>query len=408
MGEVVVISRRTLIASLPLAAVASTARAQTPVTYTFSNSVDFTGPFADVMPSWHSGHRAMVAWWNDTRGRELGVKVVLKVHDMHYDTAVTAQSWPGILASDKPVLHMGMGTPDLIGLMKRLPDDKVPMTMPTAMVGLVWAPNGWSFSFRPTYSHEFAALFARLQQQLPDKRPLRIGTVSTQGRAGYEDQVNGVVHLAKTYPDRFVIADQQWVDDNPVDATDQIRRMGVQKPDIVMIGATTSQVIAVARARKDLGLTLPIVSSSHNGLSEVAKVIPLADLEGDFSVFAFAPYNEKTLPARDVYQKYHNEAGAWGIVAAQAAAQTVLSLRMLEAAMTAAGKSGVTGQAMYDALMAKPYTEAEMLGLTPELRFDKTRPFPIGEIKAKALVVRKAEIVPYSSDWMAAPELTKW
>jgi len=402
------ISRRTLIASLPAVAVASTARAQTPVTYTFSNSVDFTGPFADVMPSWHSGHRAMAAWWNDTRGRELGAKVVLKVHDMHYDTAVTAQSWPGILASDKPVLHMGMGTPDLIGLMKRLPDDKVPMTMPTAMVGLVWAPNGWSFSFRPTYSHEFAALFARLQQQLPDKRPLRIGTVSTQGRAGYEDQVNGVVHLAKTYPDRFVIADQQWVDDNPVDATDQIRRMGAQKPDIVMIGATTSQVIAVARARKDLGLTLPIVSSSHNGLSEVAKVIPLADLEGDFSVFAFAPYNEKTLQARDVYQQYHNEGGTWGIVAAQAAAQTVLSLRILEAAMATAGKSAVTGQAMYDALMAKPYTETDMLGLTPDLHFDKTRPFPTGEIKAKALVVRKAEIVPYSPDWMVAPELTKW
>ena len=407
-GRNAMLTRRTLIAAVPALAAASAARADDPVTYAFSNSVDFTGPFADVMPSWHSGHRVMVDWWNDTSGKQLGVKIVLKVHDLRYDTAATAQSWPGILSGDKPILHLGMGTPDLVALMKRLPEDKVPMTMPTAMVGLVWAPNGWEFSVRPTYSHEFAALFARLQQQLPDNRALKIATVSTQGRAGYEDQVNGVVHLAKMYPDRFTIADQQWVDDNPIDATEQVQRMGAKQPDVVMIGATTAQVIAVARARQDLGLKLPIVSSSHNGLSEVAKAIPLKDLEGDFSVFAFAPYNQPNLPARDAYQKYHTDPGAWGIVAAQSAAQTILSLRVLETAMQAAGKSGVTGPAMYDAIMAKPYTEEEMLGMTPTIRFDKSRPFPIGEIKAKALVVRNGEIVPFTEDWMIAPELTKW
>jgi branched-chain amino acid transport system substrate-binding protein len=402
------ISRRALLASLPAAALATSARADAPQTYIFSNSVDFTGPFADVMPSWHSGHRAMVAWWNDTVGKRDGVQVVLKVHDLRYDTAVTAQTWPSILATDKPVLHLGMGTPDLVALMKRLPEDHVPMTMPTAMVGLVWAPNGWDFSFRPTYSHEFAALFSHLQATLPDQRPLRIGTVSTQGRAGYEDQVNGVVHLAKMYPDRFVIADQQWVDDAPVDATDQVRRMGAKQPDVVMIGATTAQVIAVARARRDLGISLPIASSSHNGLTEVAKAIPLAELEGDFSVFSFAPYNQPELEAADIFKKYHTEGGSWGIVAAQSAAQTVLSLRMLEAAIGTAGKNAVTGQAMYDALLARPYSEADMLGLTPALQFDKTRPFPIGEIKAKALTVRKGEIIPLTADWMPAPELTKW
>lgn len=402
------ITRRTLIASLTAAAAGRAARADAPASYTFSNSVDFTGPFADVMPSWHSGHIAMVAWWNDTRGKELGAEVVLKVHDLRYDTAVTVQSWPGILATDKPVLHLGMGTPDLVGLMKRLPDDKVPMTMPTAMVGLVWKPNGWEFSCRPTYSHEFAALFSYLQGRLPDKRPLRIATVSTQGRAGYEDQVKGVVHLAGMYPERFTIADQQWVDDNPIDVTDQIRRMAAAKPDIVMIGATTSQVIAVARARKDLGITLPIASSSHNGLSEAAKAIPLAELEGDYSVFAFAPYNQPDLPARDAYQKYHGDNGAWGIVAAQSATQTVLSLRVLETAIAKMGKTGVTGQAMYDALLSRPFTEAEMLGLTSTLQFDTSRPFPIGAIKAKALTVRNGAIVPLTEDWMPAPELTKW
>ena len=405
------LSRRTVVASA-LAGTAATLTATRAgaaiASITFSTAVDYTGPFADVMPSWHSGHRAMAAWWNDTEGKRLGAEVVLKVHDMRYNTGVVAQSWPGILASEKPAMYLGMGTPDLIALMKRLPSDKVPMIMPTAMLGLVWKPNGWGFTFRPTYSHEFAALFAYLQTRLPDKRALRIATVSTKGRAGYEDQVNGIVHLTRLYPDRFKIADQQWVADNPVDATDQVRRMGAEKPDVVMIGATTAQVVAVAKARKDLGLSFPIASSSHNGITETRKVIPLADLEGDFSVFSFAPYNQPGLPAAAAYEKYHTAPGSWGIVAAQAAAQTVLACRILEAAIGKVGVAKADGQALYDAILGNPYTEAAMLGLTATLRYDTSRPFPIGEVKAKALTVRNGAIVPLTQDWMPCPELSKW
>ncbi len=389
-----------------LTAGAGAALAQT--TYNFSTAVDFSGPFADVMGSWHSGHRAMVAWWNDTRGKEIGVKVDLKVHDTRYDTSVVARTWPEIVAKDKPVMHLGMGTPDLVALMKRLPEDEIPMLMPTAMVALVWAPKGWHYSFRPTYSHEFAALFSDMQGKLADKRALRIGTVSTQGRAGYEDQVKGVVKLAQTYPDRFVIADQQWVDDNPVNVTEQVRRMSAAKPDVIMIGATTAQVVAVAKGLKELGLTIPIASSSHNGLSEVAKVVPLADLEGSFSVFSFAPFNQANLEARTVYEKYKSGDGTWGIVAAQSAAQTVLALRSLENAIKKVGKDKVTGEAMYRALLETPVTEKDMLGLTPDLAFDNTRPFPSGKLRAKAVVVKGGALTPYTTDWMDVPALEKW
>ena len=110
--------------------------------YVMSASADFTGPFADVAPSTVSGIRAIAAWWNDTKGKELGTNVDIKVHDMRYDASVVASTWPSILAADKPITHLGFGTPDLITLMKRLPGDKVPMLMSTAMVGLVWKPNG--------------------------------------------------------------------------------------------------------------------------------------------------------------------------------------------------------------------------------------------------------------------------
>ena len=88
------------------------------------------------------------------------MKVEVKIYDMRYDAAVIATTWPSILSRDKPIMHLGFGSPDLDTLMKRLPNDKVPMLIGTAMVGLVWQPNGWHFSIRPTYSHEFAGLLS--------------------------------------------------------------------------------------------------------------------------------------------------------------------------------------------------------------------------------------------------------
>src|SRR6202034_1055177 len=131
--------------------------------YVMSSSADYSRPFADVMPNAMSGLIAINNWWNKEVGSKLDVKVDIKITDMRYDAAVIARTWPSILSRDKPIMHLGFGSPDLTTLMKRLPNDKVPMLIRTAMVGLVWQPNGWHFSIRPTYSHEFAALFSKMQ-----------------------------------------------------------------------------------------------------------------------------------------------------------------------------------------------------------------------------------------------------
>ncbi|MBC7153318.1 MAG: ABC transporter substrate-binding protein [Rhodobacteraceae bacterium] len=383
--------------------------AQAETDYTFSVSVDFTGPFADIMPNWHAAHRAMVDYWNDTTGKDLGVKVNMAVNDMRYDASVVAKTWPGILASAKPIMHIGMGSPDLMSLMKRLPRDQVPMIMGTAMVGTVWAPDGWHFSFRPTYSHEFAAMLDHLQKGLGEDRPLRIGTVSTQGRAGYEDQVKGVVQLTKMYPDRFEIAGHEWVADHPVTVTNEIRRMLESKPDAIIIGATTTQVIATVRALEELKASdVAVVTASQNGLDIVSESLGLDALEGDYSVFSFAPSMEPGLKARDVYNKYHTGAGKWDLGAAQSAAQMLVALRTLEGAVAAVGADKVTGKAMYESLLATNFTSEMMLGLTPDLDFDTTAPFPVGEIRAKAITVKDGVIVPASDGWMTAPLLEKW
>ena len=382
------------------------ARAQTQ--YNVSVSLDYSGPFAAVMDSWYGGQQSVFDWWNETRGKNLGVKLNLKTYDMRYDASQIARTWPQILADDQPIVFLGMGSPDLVSLMKRLPTDKVPMIMSAAMIGPLWTANGWHFSFRPTYSQEFAGMFSYLQGRLPEKRALRIGTVSTQGIAGYVDQVNGVVKLAQTFPDRFVIANSQWVDNTPINVTSQIREMLTNKPDVILVGTNTAQVVATVKALKELGSKVPVVTSSHNGLTEVVKAMPLSDLEGYYSVFAFAPSMDPSVTATQIFEKYNKTKGTWGLVAAQTATQALLATAAIERAIATVGPTKLTGQAVYDALEGPVFGPEHFQGLVKSVQFTKDAPFPVTNLAVKAVTVKDGKLVPVSADWMAVPDFPKW
>ena len=60
-----------------------------------------------------------------------------------------------------------------------------------AMVGLVWQPKGWHFSIRPTYSHEFAALMAKLRPELRLDSQLGFETITGRSRYHVNDVVTG-------------------------------------------------------------------------------------------------------------------------------------------------------------------------------------------------------------------------
>lgn len=373
--------------------------------YTITASADYSGPFADVMPDAMAGLNAIVDYWNKEVGEGLDTHVDLKIYDMRYDSAVVARTWPSILSSDQPIMHLGFGSPDLVTLMGRLPQDKVPMILGTAMVGLVWKPDGWHFSIRPTYSHEFAGLFDHMAQGKDG--PLKIAAISTQNQAGFVDQVNGVKALADQNPDRFTVTSTQWAETAPVSLTTQVRAALADGPDVLMIGGTTAQVIAASKAMDELGQRVPIVMSTHNGLAEVSKGIPLTDLEGSFSAFSFAAPEKPNLPIRDVFEANKSE-GNWGTITAQASAQAILALRVLEKAIADVGADSVNGQAMYDALLAHEYTEAELLGALPTLDYDTSAPFPIGDLKANAEVVKDGVVTTVQSDWFDVPKIEKW
>ena len=391
--------------AVALSPLAQTAQAQT--TYNVATSLDYSGPFASVMDSWYGGQQATFDWWNATRGKELGVKLNLKPYDMRYDASQVARTWPQILADDKPIVFLGMGSPDLVSLMKRLPNDKVPMIMGTAMIGPLWTADGWHFSFRPTYSQEFAGLFSNLQAKLPEKRALRVGTISTQGLAGYVDQVNGVVKLAQMYPERFTVAGSQWVDNTPINITSQVRELLAAKPDVILVGTNTAQVVATIKALKELGSKVPVVTSSHNGLTEVAKALPMSNLEGSYSVFAFAPSMDPSVDAAQIFDKYKTK-GDWGIMAAQTSAQALLALAAIERAIATVGPTKLTGQAVYNALEGPAFGPENFHGLLKSVQFTKEAPFPTTNLAVKAVTVKDGKLVPVSADWMPVPEINKW
>ena len=94
--------KQSLIAAMIVAAGVAPAKA---AEYVMSASADYSGPFADVMPSAMSGIQAVANWWNKEVGKGLGVKVDIKIYDMRYDAAVIARTWPSILSRDNPIIH---------------------------------------------------------------------------------------------------------------------------------------------------------------------------------------------------------------------------------------------------------------------------------------------------------------
>lgn len=397
-------------AALALAGATCVGQAQAPAVtvYNLPVAADYTGPLANVIDSWQAGQKTTLDWWNDTRGKSLGVRIDLKSYDTRYDPAVVARLWPEILAKEKPIAYLGLGGADLVALMKRLPTDKVPLFISSAMIAPLWTANGWHFTYRPTYVHEFAGLFNHLQTRLPQRRALRIATIGTQGVPAYVDPINGFVALAKAYPDRFAVVSSQWVDAKPISVVNQVRELAKTNPDIITVHIDTQQASAVLKAMKEIGVKIPIATSSHNGLTELTSSFTMAELEGNYSVFAFAPFNDPRVKMADIFAKYNKGPGKWGMIAAQTSSQMLVFLAAVERAVAAVGPSKLTGQAIYDAMLAKPFEADQFQGLLPKLSFTAQAPFPLDNLSVRAMTIKDGKLISLTDEWLPVPNLTKW
>jgi branched-chain amino acid transport system substrate-binding protein len=380
-----------LVVSLAMIAAVQTVPA---AEYIVTTSVDYTGPYAVIMPPFETSRKAFFAWWNETKGKQLGITLKSKAYDMRYDPA-----------------HMGLGGPDVAALMKRLPNDKVPMIMSTATYGFIWLPNMWVFQPRPTYAHEAAGFFNWIHQNQIKDRPIKIGAINSKVSPAYVDMINGIESFCKATPWAECVG-TEWVQMKPVSLMSEVRRLSRKKPDFIWIATNTTHVIGTIKAQKELGLHIPILGATHDGVQMSAmasKDINL--LEGHYDSGAVDPAIDPNVPGAKIYAQYCKKLGLenkWSIVAVQAAIMEVLTLRAVERAAEMVGPDKITGEAMYNAMYAKPFTEADLLGLAPTMTFTKEAPFSTKDLKVKATTVKGGKQMLISDDWISVPDIPSW
>ena len=379
--------------------------------YIVTCSVDYTGPYAVIMPPFETSRKAFFTWWNETKGKELGITLSSKAYDMRYDPSVVASTWPGILTGDKPIAHMGLGGPDVAALMKRLPQDKVPMIMSTATYGFIWLPDMWVFQPRPTYAHEAAGFFNWVHQNQIKDRPIRIGAINSKVSPAYVDMINGIESFCAATPWAECVG-TEWVQMKPVSLVSEVRRLARKKPDFIWISTNTTHVIGAIKAQKELGIHIPILGATHDGIQMSAmasKDINL--LEGHYDSGAVDPAVDLNVQGAKIYAEYCEKLGLenkWSIVAVQAAIMEVLTLRAVERAAEMVGAENITGEAIYNAMYAKPFTQEDLLGLASTMTFTKAAPFSTADLKVKATTVKNGKQVLLSEDWIPVPAIPSW
>jgi branched-chain amino acid transport system substrate-binding protein len=383
------------------------------VEYNISGSVDYTGPYAVVMPLADGAGKVIVAWWNEEVGKKLGVKINRVVKDTRYDPALTASLWPGILSSLKPIIHMGLGGPDVAALMRRLPQDKVPMVMSTGTYGFIWVPNQWVFQPRPTYVHEAAGFFNYAHMNLIKDRPLRLATISSKVSPAYVDGANGLKAFCEATPWAEFVG-VEWVKMKPVSLVSEVRRLARKKPDYIQIMTNTYQSLGCIKAQKELGIHIPVVLASHNGLQMSALAAKdMKILEGHYDACAMDPALDTTSPGAQVFEKYKKKIGLdkipWAVIPVQSSGQTLIGLKAVERAIKKVGANNVTGKDVYEAFYAGSFDgDKDLLGLMPTLTVTKNAPFSEKNIKVKATTVKNGKQVLVGGGWIPVPKVPKW
>lgn len=393
------------------ASVGAPQQAKAAAEYNVTVSLDYTGPYAVIMPSFESARKGLFTWWNNTRGKELGVYLNQKGYDMRYDPSVVGSTWPGILSGDNPIAHMGLGGPDVAALMKRLPKDEVPLMMSTGTYGFIWLPNQWVFQPRPTYAHEAAGFFNWAHKNKITDRPIRIAAINSKVSPAYVDMINGIRSFTDN-TDWAELVGVEWVEMKPVSLVSEVRRLSRKKPDFIWIATNTTHVIGCIKAQKELGIHIPVLMASHCGIHMSALASKDMELlEGHYDSYAMDPGIDRSVRGAQVVINTCEELGIddnWSIVAVQASLMSLLTLRGVERAALNVGAENVTGEAVYNAMFDKPFTEEDLLGLAPTLHFTKKAPFSTENLKVKATTVKDGKQVMVSDDWMEVPSIPKW
>ncbi len=377
---------------------------------------DFTGPWAQLFKAWIPMQKSVFAWWNETEGKKLGVELVLKPYDGRYDSSVIAGMWPGILAECQPIIALGGGGADVAALQQRLPKDKVPVIYGTASYGYGWLPNQWLFQVRPTYLQEFLAAFLWYMEQHPEKKPLKLGIISAQIAAAL-DIVEGLdKYIGKNLEPNGLakIVAKEYTTTNPVDLSSQVKKVIDAESDVVIGIVTSAMSAAYIRACQTYGVNIPTIASPHHTIWGFGRAMKTYEpFEGHLVTAAHAPVTDKSTKAYKFFELLVKDYGLndklWNPYTMMALNQSLLAVRAVEHAAKKVGGAKLTGQAVYDAMYAGPFTDKELMYTLPTLTFTKEAPFSNKDLKVMLETVKDGKYTLATPEWVAIPtNVEKW
>lgn len=403
--------RRLLGAGAIALATATPLAANAEQTYNIALLSDFSGPYADIMPVLAASRESIFQWWNETKGKELGVTLAYKNYETRYDAAQIASLWPGIKAELNPIAVLGLGGPDVAALGERLPEDKIPMFMATAAYGYSWMPDGWVFNPRPTYSHESAGFLAWLRAQRGGDEPIKVAIMASEASPAYVDIAKGLESYAEQNPDKVEVVEVIYTEVQPTDLTAQMSRVVRQQAEAVIIQTNTSIAVAAKRGLQANGSNIPLLLSSHNGLPATGKALGgLEQLEGDYEAYGMAIAADEDTPPRQFYESLVKDLGLdlpWNVVTVMGMAQGLYTVAAITHAIEENGPEGLTGEMVRKALLARPITTEETHGFLPTLAFSSEGPFPLEGLKVNVGTVKDGKIAIAVSD-ADIPDVKKW
>src|SRR3546814_16372908 len=86
--------------------------------------------------------------------------------------------------------------------------------------------------------------------------------------------------------------------------TTQVNRVLNKGAQVLDVQTNTAAVVAVKRALQALNKKVPIVMSSHNGITDSASAMGgIANLEGGYEVYGMAMPTDENTKARQLYEK---------------------------------------------------------------------------------------------------------
>jgi len=350
-------------------AASTPAQAQQVQSYSILSLLDYSGPFANRGKPVEQMQRLLVDWFNEDRGRKLGVKLEYKPVDTGYDQAKTVQAYERALEDKSMIGIVTFGSPNVISIQNRLPQDKIPAVHGGPAYTLM-KPGSWVFTPLGDYARYFATGVNWRLSTWKEQRPLKVAFVTFDGSSG-RDWAQGLQALMKQKNAQLVLT--EFISPRALDVTSNVSHIIAAQPDMVILATTDQLQPALLKELKASNFDMSrVMNSQHEGLGLLELLgVPKDAYEGTYEVTT----ENYAVPTTEAYKLYASRQSKYST---RWAADTLLHfpsimvlLDAIERAQTKAGKGRIDGAAVHAELANGKFNG---YGLLDNIQFDPKDP----------------------------------